>query len=124
VSYEEIKVLLAQNPQMLRGLVGDLIQSQADMEVVGEVLNPIEILLTVKTTKADVVIITLLNSEEEPGIISHLLAEYPNLLIIAISSTRNLAYTYRKTVSKEKLFNISKEDILAAIRTVKEDQAP
>ena len=117
----EIKVLLANDPQLLRDLVGDFIHSQRDMEVVGEVADLFDLLFTVKITKADVVIISLPNADEDPGIISHLLAEYPNLLIVAISPTCNLACTYRQATSKEKFFNISSEKILTMIRNVKED---
>jgi len=48
----KIKVLLASRPKLLSEVIRYLVASQADMEVMGEVLNPIELLLAVKATGA------------------------------------------------------------------------
>lgn len=115
----EIKVLLVDDPRSRLDSVKNLIQSQEDLEVVRAVLNPVEILLEVTKISADVVIIGLLDIKDEPGIISHLLAEYPNLLIIAVSMTDNLAHIYRQRISKDERFNISDDEILSAVRSIK-----
>src|ERR1700756_5385427 len=78
----KIRILLANRPQLLYESLENLIQCQTDMEVVGEVFDPVELLLMVGRTQADVVVIALPSSDEEPGIFSHLLAEYPQLLIL------------------------------------------
>ena len=116
----KIKVLLANRPQSLRKSLRNIIYSQTDMEVVGEALEPVEILLMVGKTEADVVIVTLPNSDEDPGIYSHLLAEYPQLLIFAVSPELESALLYRQLVSKEQIFKVSKEEIPALIRKVKD----
>ena len=117
---KKIKVLLANRPQSLRESLRNLIYSQTDMEVVGEALEPVEILLMVGKTEADVVIVTLPNSDEDPGIYSHLFAEYPQLLIFAVSPELESALLYRQLVSKEQIFKVSKEEIPALIRKVKD----
>lgn len=117
--FSEIKVLLADNPPGLQDTVRNLIQFQDDMEVVGEVGSPVETLLGVKTINADVVIITLFDPKEEPGIVSHLLAEYPKLLVIAISPTFDIANLYRQSTSKEAVSSVSNEKLLKMIRTVR-----
>ena len=83
---EEIKVLLASRPKLLSEVIRNMIDRQSDMEVDSEVLDPIELLLAVKITKADVVIITPLEANGEPHICSQLLAEYPQLKIVTQSA--------------------------------------
>jgi len=118
---DTVKVLLANRPRMLRELLRDLIQRQADMEVVGEMLDPVELLLAVGETHADVVVVGLPDSDDEPGICSHLLAEYPHLLILALSPERDRAFLYRLGICKEQLSKASDEEILAAIRQAEVD---
>ena len=112
----KVRVLLANKPRMLRELLRSLIQRQADMEVMGEVLDPVELLLAVDETQADVVVVDLPESGEEPGICSHLLAEYPQLLVLALSPGRDRAILYRQSIIKEELSKLSEDEILEAIR--------
>jgi DNA-binding NarL/FixJ family response regulator len=120
--FSAIKVLLVDSPQKLRDSVRNLIQSQDDLEIVEGILDPVEILLKVKAVNADVVIVTLPDKKEEPGVVSHLLSEYPKLLIIAISRTSDIAYVYRQRTAKEAIFNISSDEILRIIRTAREEE--
>jgi len=114
-----VKVLLANGPEVLRTGLAMLLQQQSDIEVVGTVLDPIELLVTVGDTQADVVIVTLPDSGEMPGICSHLFHEYPQLLILALSSSRTRACVYRQSITVESLADISDEGILTAVRRVK-----
>ncbi|HEX6718231.1 MAG TPA: hypothetical protein VF088_14025 [Pyrinomonadaceae bacterium] len=120
--FSVIKVLLVDCPQKLRDSVRNLLESQVDLEIVEGILDPVEILLKVRAVNADVVIVTLPDKTEEPGVISHLLSEYPKLLIIAISCTSDVAYVYRQRTYKEAIFNISSDEILRIIRTAREEE--
>src|SRR6266568_9431265 len=114
-----VKVLVANRPEALRTGLATLLQRQSDIEVVGTVLDPIELLVAVGDTQADVVVVTLPDSGEMPGICSHLLHEYPQLLILALSSARTRACIYRQAITVEPLADISDEGILTAVRRVK-----
>jgi DNA-binding NarL/FixJ family response regulator len=118
-SVNKIKVVLAINPGLLRDFLRELIQCQTDMEVVGEVVDPVNLLLAVGETDADVVVVTLAASGEAPGICSHLLTEYPQLFILALSPERERAFLWRQSVSEEQLSIESDEEIVAAIRRVR-----
>jgi DNA-binding NarL/FixJ family response regulator len=96
-----------------------LLQQQSDIEVVGTVLDPIELLVVVEDTQADVVVVTLPDSGAMPGICSHLLHEYPQLLILALSSDRTRACVYRQAITVEPLADMSDEGILMAVRRVR-----
>jgi DNA-binding NarL/FixJ family response regulator len=114
-----VKVLLANRPEALRISLATLLQQQSDIEVVDTVLDLIGLLVAVEDTQADVVVVTLPDSGEIPGICSHLLYEYPQLLILALSSARTRACVYRQAITVEPLADISDEGILTAVRRVK-----
>jgi DNA-binding NarL/FixJ family response regulator len=114
-----VKVLLANGPEALPIGLATLLQQQSDIEVVGTVLDPVELLVAVGDTQADVVVVTLPDSGEMPGICSHLLHEYPQLLILALSSARTRACVYRQAITVEPLADISDEGILTTVRRVK-----
>jgi DNA-binding NarL/FixJ family response regulator len=99
-----VKVLLANGPEALPTGLAMLLQQQSDIEVVGTVLDPVNLLVAVGDTQADVVVMALPDSGEMPGICSHLLHEYPQLLILALSPA---------------LADMSDEGILTAMRRVK-----
>ena len=112
----QVRVLLANRPRALRARLAKLLQRQSDIEVVGTVLDPIELLVAVEDTQADVVVVTLPDSGEIPGICSHLLHEYPQLLILALSLACTGACVYRQTITVEQLSDTSDEGILTAVR--------
>ena len=114
-----VKVLVANRPEALRTGVATFLQQQSDIEVVGTVVDPVELLVAVGDTQADVVVMTLPDSGEMPGICSHLLHEYPQLLILALSSARTRACIYRQAITGEPLTDTSDEGILAVVRRVK-----
>ena len=111
-----IKVLLANRPRMHREMVAELVREQLDMEMKGEVLDPVELLLAVAETRADVVVLDLPQPDKEPGICSHLLAEYPDLLILALASDLDSGFLYQRALGKTQLPQVSQKEILAAIR--------
>lgn len=65
------------------GVVPALISEQSDMEIVGVARTPIELLLEVKRTDADVVVLEI-KDDTTPGLFSHLFAEFPRLVVLGI----------------------------------------
>lgn len=110
-----LKVLLANRPKMLRELLRDLVCQQPDMDVVGEALDPLEVLYSVRKTEADIVVTTLPRSGE-PGISSHLLAEFPELLVLALAPAGDRATLYRQVVVTEKLGSTADDVLLSTLR--------
>ena len=88
---KKIRIILANRPPMLLEIMRELVQRQEDMEVVGEVLDPIGLLVAVREREADAVILTL-KDYEEPGLCSHLVAEYPNLTILSLAADGKIAF--------------------------------
>ena len=100
---------------MLRELLRGLIIRQGDMRVVGEAVDPLEVLYLARKTEADVVITTLPDSGE-PGISSHLLAESPDLVVVALAPDGNQAMLYRQILLKEELGGPAGETFVDTLR--------
>ncbi|MGH7453732.1 MAG: hypothetical protein ACRENG_20450 [bacterium] len=115
----KLKVLLAIQPKMLSEVIRNMIARQPDMEVVGELLEPTEFLVAVRTTPVDVIIVTPLDAEEEPRICRYLLTEHPQVKIITLSAKGDAAFLYELGVRKERIDQPSKPLILGAIRESK-----
>lgn len=114
--HAKIKVLLASRPKLLSEVIRYMVARQADMEVMGEVLDPIELLLAVEATDAGVVIVTPLEANGEPHICLQLLAKYPQLKIVTQSAKGEAAYLYQSGSPKQRIDEPSEQSILGAIR--------
>jgi DNA-binding NarL/FixJ family response regulator len=112
----KIKVLLAIRPRMLADVVRHLVARQPDMMVISEVNNVTELLLAIRTTAAEVVIITPADSDREPGIGSYLLAMYPQLKIMALSAKGDTAVFYASGSGQKHMNDLGEAAILGAIR--------
>jgi DNA-binding NarL/FixJ family response regulator len=117
-----ILVLLAMLPPMVRDALKEVVADQADMRVVGEVNDPVAVLLAVGRTQADVVVLGMQDTEL-PGIASHLLDQYPHLKILAISPERRQAFRYELRPQLVSIGEMDAHDLLHTIRTVMRSEA-
>ena len=102
-------------PGSLRNLLQQVIEHQENMVVVGEAFDPVDLLLTVNETEADVVIMGHPQAERMPGICSHLFAEYPILLILIISTIDQRAFLYERKITQEEVSYTIPEDLIARV---------
>ena len=109
-------------PPMVRAALKEVVADQADMRVVGEVSDPVAVLLAVGRTQADVVVLGMQDTEL-PGIASHLLDQYPHLKILAISSERRQAFRYELRPQLVSIGEMDAHDLLHTIRTVMRSEA-
>ena len=116
---KKIKVMLASRQKMLSDVLRNMVEHQPDMELVREVLDPIELLFVARKTPVDVVIITPINSEGEPRICRLLLAEHPKLKAITLSAKGDIAFLYQSNSRKKRIDEPSGQSILDAIRESK-----
>lgn len=116
-----IRILLNIRPESFRQLLLERIAGESDLEVVGEANNPLDLLVLVGRTGADVVLQTWDDSGEPPGVCSHLLAEFPDLLIIGITSYPEQVYACRQVIRKTSLPSATLPVILSAIRAREND---
>jgi DNA-binding NarL/FixJ family response regulator len=111
-----IKVLLSSRPKLLSEVIRNLIEHQPDMEVEGEVLDPLQLLRASRQTAVYAVIITPLRANGEPKICHLLLAEHPLLIIVTQSAKGDAAYLYQSGAGKQCIDEPSGSSILDAIR--------
>jgi len=113
---EKIKILLSSRPKLLSEVIRNMIEHQPDMVVVGEVIDPIQILRVASAAMVDVVIVTPLESNGEPKICRYLLAEYPLLKVVTLSAKCEAAYLYQSDLPRLRIDEPSGQSILGAIR--------
>ena len=110
------KVLLAVESPILRELLGENIGKEPDLEVVDESVDPVDLLVAVGRTEADVVIQTWPASGEMPNILTHLFVEYPELLVIGLPDDSDRAVICHQTITKTEFPTVGLQDILSQIR--------
>jgi DNA-binding NarL/FixJ family response regulator len=59
--------------------------TNAGMEVVGESSDALDLLCSIESLRPEVVFLWASNGLKEPGIVSHLLQEFPHLKVIVVS---------------------------------------
>jgi len=112
---QTVKILMVDVPSRLRTWLDEVIEHQENMEVVGEASDPIDLLVTVKETDADVVIMGHPQADRVHGIFTHLLAENPYLVILTISTTDQRAFLYQTKIIREEVSYTVPEDLIVRI---------
>ena len=113
---KKIKVLLSSRPKLLSEVIRNMIEKQPDMEMAGEVLDPLLLLPASGLTPVNAVIITPLNAKGEPRLCQQLLSEHPKLKIVTLSAKGEAAYLYQSGQSRLVIQEPSGSLILDAIR--------
>ena len=112
---ERIRVLLGNHPMMIPDVLRQMIAGQYDMELVGDVRGPMKILQEIGRTKADVVVL-LQEGNEEPGLCTQLLAVYPDLTVIGVSSDMTQVFTQQLCSHRKRMVTREHLDIVRTMR--------
>jgi chemotaxis response regulator CheB len=86
-----IRVVVANQPRLMRELVLETIIEHPDIEIVAEIQNEEEIVQTVDGTHPDFLIIALDESGKRPALCDTLLRRYPEMRILALAPGRNIS---------------------------------
>ena len=114
----KIRVLLAVGPKLLRESLRRKIEEQDDMVAIESYTSaPPEILLDVKRNRVHVVIVEAEEDEKIPGFCSHLFAEYPETIVVALCQEEDRAFVYRQGVTINEIPAISVSSLLTTLRT-------
>jgi DNA-binding NarL/FixJ family response regulator len=117
---EKIRVLLANRPRIMREVVRNIIEHQPDMEIVGKVLDPLEVLFIAKEKQVDAVVVAFGDSEES-GLSSHLFTECPNVRIVGLVSSSNAAFIEQLCPWRKEIMDPSVDHVLGALRHAVQD---
>jgi chemotaxis response regulator CheB len=90
----KVRVLVANQPRLMRELVLEMITDHEDIEVVGEVAQEGSILEKVDEVRPEFLIMTLRRSEAKPALCDLLWERFPRLKVIALQSESNDSILY------------------------------
>ena len=113
---QKIKVMLASRPKIISDVIRNMIERQPDMKLLGEVVDPIQLIVATSEREVDVVIVTPLKARREPIICRRLLEEHPNLKIVVLMDKGDAAYLYQSGADKKLIEDPGAESILDVIR--------
>ena len=114
----KVKVLVANQPRLMRELVLDTIAGHEDIEVVGEVVDERLIFEKVDEVRPDFLIMTLQRAEERPSLCDLLWERFPRLKVLALQAESNesILYSVKLSVSASRI-EASEKGILDALRS-------
>ena len=112
----QINVMFSSRPKLLSEVIRNLIERQPDMEVAGEVVDPIELIFALREVPADVVIITPYKPNGDPRICVQLLKEHPQLKVLLLTGESKSVYIYQSGSRRKHIEKPSKQTIIDAIR--------
>jgi len=114
-----IRVLVANQPRLLRELMLSTFADQPDIEIVGEVTDESEIPAKVSTTSPNFVVIALDDPSRRPAICDDLLREHPHLRVIAVATRKeSVIYYWASLVIHASNIEASEEGILNTLRSM------
>jgi AmiR/NasT family two-component response regulator len=112
-----IRVLVANQPRLMRELMVATISEQPDIEIVGEVEEDSELVSAVDKTRPDFLIVALEKFNRLPQVCHAILQTHPQMKVIAVASDRNSSMFYwasLKVQSNE--IEASEAGVLGALR--------
>jgi DNA-binding NarL/FixJ family response regulator len=115
---KKIRILLANNrPRIMREVMKQLIERQPDMEIVGEILDLSALSRVAEEAAADVIIVALEDSDAL-RLGRQLLAERPEMAILALAAKGNAAFIEQVRLGRREIAEPSEATILSALRHV------
>src|ERR1700730_125953 len=91
---QPVRVIVANQPRLMRELVLETIAGASDIEVVAEIQNESDIAQIVDGKQPDFLIIALDESNQRPPLCDTLLRRYPEMKILALAPERNNSIFY------------------------------
>ena len=114
---KRVRVLVANQPRLMRELIMNTIADQSDIELVGEVGNERDLTEAVEQTRPDVLILAMDESDKFRTQCGFLLGRYPDMRILALAPEQNRALFYWATLDiRSKPLESSEAGILNAVR--------
>jgi DNA-binding NarL/FixJ family response regulator len=88
------RVLMANEPKLMRELLVEMLEEEPWIQIVGEVTRESEIRDLVLKTSPDLLVVTAGQPGKRPAICDELLREFPSLRIIAVAAHESYSVCY------------------------------
>ena len=112
-----VRVLVANQPRLMRELILATLFDQPDIEVVGEVVDDADLLSTVEEQRPDFLIVGMDKTGTRPSLCDILLTKFPNMKILALAPERNSSVFYWASLDIHSFdVEASEEGVLGALR--------
>ena len=112
-----IRILVANQPKLMRELILATLAEEPGIEIVGEVSDEKDIRQAVRDTSPDVLVIALDEPAKRPHLCDTLLRDNPGLRIIAVASQQNYSVFYWASFDiHSSQIEASEQGILNAVR--------
>lgn len=109
------RVLLANQPRLMRDLLHATISEQPDLEVLAEIEDESNLSAVVAELKPDFVIVALEKPEERPAICDTLLAHHPYIKVLAVAPEHDTSVFFWADIQSATIES-SEEGILNVLR--------
>lgn len=114
---KRIRVLIANQPRLMRELIMTTIADQPDIDLVGEIDKQTNLTDAVEQSRPDVLILTLDERDKYRAQCGFLLGRYPEMRILALAPHENRAQLFWAVVDiRSKALESSEAAILDAVR--------
>jgi DNA-binding NarL/FixJ family response regulator len=114
---KRVRVLLANQPRLIRELIMTIIADQPDIDLVGEVSRNTNLTDAVEQSRPDVLILTLDERDKYRAQCGFLLGRFPEMRILALAPHENRAQFFWAIVDiRSKALESSEAAILDAVR--------
>jgi chemotaxis response regulator CheB len=114
-----IRVLVANQPKLMRELILATLAEEPDIEIVGEVSEEKDIRQVVRETSPDLLLIALEEPSKRPHLCDTVLRDNPGLRIIAVASQQNYSVFYWASFDiHSSQIEASERGILNAVRNI------
>ena len=113
------RILVANQPKLMRELLVDMLAEESWIEIVGEVAQEAEIRESVQKTTPDLLVVTADKPGKRPEICDELLKEFPTLRIIAVAPHENYVVCYWASLDIHAAdIESSEQGFLSAVKNV------
>jgi chemotaxis response regulator CheB len=92
------RVLMANQPKLMRELLVEMLEEESWIQIVGEVTDQADIRALVLKTSPDLLVVTAEKPGKRPAICDELLREFPALRIIAVAAQESYSVCYWATL--------------------------
>lgn len=119
---ESYRVVLANEPRLLRGLLHRVLQQAPGVQVVGQETDPTKLSSTVDESQADWVIVSLWQNGHLPASLRALVAEHPSLCLMGMAPDGSQARIWSLENGEQSLNGLSLDDFVATLRQAHSSQ--
>jgi len=119
IMVKTFRVLMANQPKLMRELLVEMLEEEPWIQIVGEVTKEDEIRDLVLKTTPDLLVVTAEKPGKRPAICDELLREFPSLRIIAVAAQESYSVCYWASLDiHSDDIEPSEQGFLSAVRNV------